>query len=73
MKQSRQENLIYLVLWGLLFASPLLSLYVRTMNDTNLTFDWSPSTWCCFSCIISYWHRSYCTSISVYCITPLWW
>ena len=41
MKQSRQENLIYLVVWGLLFASPLLSLYVRTMNDTNLTFDWT--------------------------------
>ena len=41
MKQSKQENLIYLVVWGLLFASPLLSLYVRTVNDTNLPFDWT--------------------------------
>ena len=41
MKQSRQENITYLVVWGLLFASPLLSLYVRTINDANLTFDWT--------------------------------
>ena len=41
MKQSRQENLIYLVVWGLLFAAPLLSFYVRTMSDTNLVFDWA--------------------------------
>ena len=40
-KQSRQENLIYLAVWGLLFAAPLLSLYVRTVNDANVTFDWS--------------------------------
>jgi len=40
-RQSRQENLIYLVVWGLLFAAPLLSLYVRTISDPNLTFDWS--------------------------------
>ena len=39
MKQSKQENLIYLVVWGLLFATPLLSLYVRTLNDANLVFD----------------------------------
>ena len=41
MKQSRQENLIYLAVWGLLFAAPLLSLYVRTINDANVVFDWS--------------------------------
>ena len=41
MKQSRQENLIYLVVWGLLFATPLLSLYVRTMSDSNAAFDWT--------------------------------
>ena len=41
MKQSKQENLIYLVVWGLLFAAPLLSLYVRTMNDSSLAFDWT--------------------------------
>ena len=38
--QSRQENLIYLVVWSLLFATPLLSLYLRTMSDENLTFHW---------------------------------
>ncbi len=39
--QSRQENIIYLVVWGILFAAPLLSLYIRTVNDTNIIFDWS--------------------------------
>ena len=41
MKQSRQENLTYLAVWGLLFAAPVLSLYVRSISDTNLTFDWA--------------------------------
>ena len=41
MKQSRQENLVYLVVWGLLFATPLLSLYVRTISDSEATFDWT--------------------------------
>ena len=41
MKQSRQENLVYLVVWGLLFATPLLSIYVRTISDSEATFDWT--------------------------------
>ena len=41
MKQSRQENITYLVVWGLLFLAPLLSLYVRTMSDDSATFDWT--------------------------------
>ena len=40
MKQSRLENIIYLAVWGLLFAAPLLSLYVRTVSDTNIEFNW---------------------------------
>jgi len=40
-KQSLQENLIYLVFWGLLFLAPLLSLYVRTMSDAYMPFDWT--------------------------------
>ena len=39
--QSRQENLIYVVVWSLLFATPLLSLYLRTANDADATFDWN--------------------------------
>ncbi len=31
---------MYLVVWGLLFASPLLSLYVRTANDASVGFHW---------------------------------
>ena len=38
---SRQENIIYLMVWGLLFAAPLLSLYVRTKSDPTVVFDWS--------------------------------
>jgi hypothetical protein len=41
MKQCRQENLIYLAVWGLLFVAPLLSLYVRTANDPNIAFNWT--------------------------------
>ena len=40
MKQSRQENITYLVVWGLIFAAPLLTLYVRTISDANIMFDW---------------------------------
>ena len=39
--QSRQENMIYLVVWGMLFAAPLLSLYVRSVSDESISFDWN--------------------------------
>ena len=39
-EQSRYENTGYAVLWGLLFAAPLMSLYVRTMNDSSVAFNW---------------------------------
>jgi len=39
-QQSKYENISYTVLWGLLFTAPLLSLYVRTMHDSNIPFDW---------------------------------
>ena len=38
--QSRQENVIYLALWGLLFAAPVLSMYIRTVNNSMLVFNW---------------------------------
>ena len=51
MKQSRLENLIYLAVWVLLFASPLLSLYVRTVSDSNIKFNWAEvfSVWRIFA------------------------
>ena len=39
--QSRQENVIYLALWGMLFAAPVLSMYIRTVNNSFLTFNWA--------------------------------
>jgi len=39
--QSRHENLTYLIVWSLLFASPLLSLYMRAINDPYITFNWT--------------------------------
>ena len=39
--QSRQENVIYLALWGMLFATPVLSMYIRTVNNSFLTFNWT--------------------------------
>ena len=38
--QSRQENAIYLALWGMLFAAPVLSMYIRTVNNSILVFNW---------------------------------
>ena len=39
-EQSRYENTGYVALWGLLFAAPLMTLYVRTMNDSSVAFNW---------------------------------
>ena len=39
--QSRQENVIYLAVWGILFLAPLLSYYVRTANGATISFDWT--------------------------------
>ena len=38
--QSKYENIVYIALWGMLYAAPVLSLYVRTVNDSAITFDW---------------------------------
>ncbi|MBQ9356781.1 MAG: histidine kinase [Prevotella sp.] len=38
---SRQENITYLVVWGLLFLAPLLSLYVRTVSSSDVAFNWA--------------------------------
>ena len=40
-KDKRSETLIYLALWAMLFITPVMSLYIRTANNSNLTFDWS--------------------------------
>ena len=39
-KQFKHENLTYAALWGMLFLAPLMSLYIRTVSDSTLTFDW---------------------------------
>jgi len=35
-----RENIIYLALWLTLFLAPVLSLYIRTLNNSNITFEW---------------------------------
>lgn len=40
-EQRKHENLTYLALWGMLFTVPVLSLYVRSVNDDSFTFYWS--------------------------------
>ena len=40
-KHSKQENLLYLVAWGILFVAPLLSSYIRSISDPNFTFSWN--------------------------------
>ena len=40
-KEKRLETIIYLVLWGMLFIAPVMSLYIRTTNDSDIEFNWS--------------------------------
>ena len=39
-EQSKYENAVYVALWGLLFAVPLLSLYVRSTGDSEFVVNW---------------------------------
>ena len=39
-KNKRQETIVYLVLWGMLFIAPVLSLLIRNSN-TGESFDWN--------------------------------
>ena len=39
-RDKRQETIIYLVLWSLLFIAPVLSLYIHTQS-TQEQFLWS--------------------------------
>ena len=41
MKQSsRQENILYLVMWTILFVSPILSMYVSIVSGDRSSFEW---------------------------------
>ena len=40
-KEKRLETLIYVVLWSMLFIAPVLSLYIRTVSNSEMTFDWN--------------------------------
>ena len=39
--QSKYENTAYAVLWGILFAAPVMSLYVRTISNQDIEFNWA--------------------------------
>ena len=39
-KEHRQETIIYLALWGLIFMAPVMSLAIRTSNS-DIDFNWS--------------------------------
>ena len=36
-----RENFIYLILWLVLFLAPVVSLYMRTLNDSAIQFAWN--------------------------------
>lgn len=44
MESSRKyriyENLLYLILWGLLFIIPIVSFFLKTSADSNFVFQW---------------------------------
>ena len=39
-EQRKHENLTYLVLWGMLFIAPVLSLYLRSVDNPAIDFEW---------------------------------
>ncbi len=39
-EQSRHEHIIYLALWGMLFAAPVLGLYIRVISGQVASFNW---------------------------------
>ncbi len=39
-EQNRNENLTYLVLWGMLLAVPVFSSYIRAADDPYYIFEW---------------------------------
>lgn len=39
-EQKRHENLTYLALWSILFAVPVLNLYMRSVNNPVFDFEW---------------------------------
>ena len=39
-EQKKHENLTYLALWGMLFAVPVLSLYMRYVSNPVIDFEW---------------------------------
>lgn len=40
-KEHRQETIIYLALWLLMFIAPVLSLGIRTAYSDDISFDWN--------------------------------
>lgn len=40
-KHSKQELIVYALLWGVLFLAPVLGLYIRTAQSADATFQWS--------------------------------
>ena len=38
--QSKYENIVYVALWGMLFAAPLLTMYVRMKSGDLAAFHW---------------------------------
>ena len=38
--QSRQENAIYLAMWGVLFMTPVLSMYLGIVSGGRDGFEW---------------------------------
>ena len=38
--QKKTENVLYLVLWAILFAAPVLSMYVGAITSHSSTYDW---------------------------------
>jgi hypothetical protein len=39
-QQSRQENILYLAMWAMLFMAPILSMYVSIVSGERDSFDW---------------------------------
>ena len=41
LQHNAKENLIYLLIWVLLFTAPVVSMYIRSTHHSDLDFSWT--------------------------------
>lgn len=79
-KTTTKETVIYIAFWTVLFVAPVLSLYMRMMNDPFIHFDWREiyNAWCvlAIAMCLFFVHNHFVAPIILYrrkAVTYLYW